>query len=130
MCQVSWDSGNCRYDCSSADLNPIGAISKNDLRRFLVWAADHLGYSELHRVEAAPPTAELEPIREGVAAQVESALLVHTVGKDMVHHALLPHADSMRQASMLTGEEEAMYSGPVHILQTRLITEQLLGAQT
>lgn len=60
----------CRYDCSSADLNPIGAISKNDLRRFLVWAAEHLGYSELTRVVAAPPTAELEPVRQGVAAQV------------------------------------------------------------
>jgi NAD+ synthase (glutamine-hydrolysing) len=59
-----------RYDCSSADLNPIGAISKNDLRRFLVWAARALGYSALTRVEAAPPTAELEPVREGVAAQV------------------------------------------------------------
>lgn len=61
----------CRYDCSSADLNPIGAISKNDLRRFLVWAAEHLGYSELTRVVAAPPTAELEPVRQGVAAQVK-----------------------------------------------------------
>ena len=59
-----------RYDCSSADLNPIGAISKNDLRRFLVWAARALGYSALTRVEAVPPTAELEPVREGVAAQV------------------------------------------------------------
>ena len=66
----------CRYDCSSADLNPIGAISKNDLRRFLVWAADHLGYSALRAVEAAPPTAELEPIREGVASQVRKAHLV------------------------------------------------------
>ena len=60
----------CRYDCSSADLNPIGAISKNDLKRFLVWASEHLGYSELQRVVAAPPTAELEPIREGVTPQV------------------------------------------------------------
>ena len=59
-----------RYDCSSADINPIGSISKNDLRRFLVWAAEHLGYGELTRVVAAPPTAELEPVREGVAAQV------------------------------------------------------------
>ena len=63
-----------RYDCSSADLNPIGAISKNDLRRFLVWASQHLGYSELAHVEAAPPTAELEPIREGVAAQARLSL--------------------------------------------------------
>ncbi|XP_020274404.1 glutamine-dependent NAD(+) synthetase isoform X2 [Asparagus officinalis] len=52
-----------KYDCSSADINPIGSISKQDLRAFLRWAAIHLGYSSLAEVEAAPPTAELEPIR-------------------------------------------------------------------
>ncbi|XAR55171.1 NAD(+) synthase (glutamine-hydrolyzing) [Bertholletia excelsa] len=52
-----------KYDCSSADINPIGSISKQDLRRFLRWAAIHLGYASLSEVEAAPPTAELEPIR-------------------------------------------------------------------
>ncbi|KAK4423073.1 Glutamine-dependent NAD(+) synthetase [Sesamum alatum] len=52
-----------KYDCSSADINPIGSISKQDLRRFLKWAAVHLGYSSLAEIEAAPPTAELEPIR-------------------------------------------------------------------
>ncbi|KAL6521460.1 hypothetical protein OROGR_018029 [Orobanche gracilis] len=52
-----------KYDCSSADINPIGSISKQDLRAFLKWAAVHLGYSSLAEIEAAPPTAELEPIR-------------------------------------------------------------------
>ncbi|XP_077243827.1 glutamine-dependent NAD(+) synthetase-like [Tasmannia lanceolata] len=52
-----------KYDCSSADINPIGSISKQDLRAFLRWAAVHLGYSSLADIEAAPPTAELEPIR-------------------------------------------------------------------
>jgi len=52
-----------QYDCSSADINPIGSISKQDLRAFLRWAAVHLGYSSLAEIEAAPPTAELEPIR-------------------------------------------------------------------
>lgn len=52
-----------QYDCSSADINPIGSISKQDLRAFLRWAATHLGYSSLADIEAAPPTAELEPIR-------------------------------------------------------------------
>lgn len=69
-----------RYDCSSADLNPIGAISKNDLRKFLVWAAHNLGYGELMRVQAAPPTAELEPIRENENAQVKSATAFAFVG--------------------------------------------------
>ena len=53
-----------KYDCSSADLNPIGGISKTDLRRFLRWAAENLGYHALTEVVEAPPTAELEPITE------------------------------------------------------------------
>lgn len=52
-----------KYDCSSADINPIGSISKQDLRSFLRWAAIYLNYPSLAEVEAAPPTAELEPIR-------------------------------------------------------------------
>ncbi|KAK1382348.1 Glutamine-dependent NAD(+) synthetase [Heracleum sosnowskyi] len=52
-----------KYDCSSADINPIGSINKQDLRTFMRWAAVNLGYSSLADVEAAPPTAELEPIR-------------------------------------------------------------------
>lgn len=52
-----------QYDCSSADINPIGSVSKVDLRSFLRWGAAHLGYASLADIEAAPPTAELEPIR-------------------------------------------------------------------
>ncbi len=53
-----------KYDCSSGDINPIGGISKHDLRRFLNWAKDHLGYTVLSEIVDAPPTAELEPITE------------------------------------------------------------------
>ena len=52
-----------KYDCSSADLNPIGAISKGDLQRMLLWASGR--YSELDgilkEIAGAPPTAELRP---------------------------------------------------------------------
>ncbi len=61
-----------KYDCSSADLNPIGGISKTDLRRFLRWAADHLGYDTLIEVVEAPPTAELEPITETYTQEDEA----------------------------------------------------------
>lgn len=27
-----------KYDCSAADINPIGGISKVDLKRFIHWA--------------------------------------------------------------------------------------------
>ena len=53
-----------KYDCSSGDINPIGGISKLDLRRFLKWAEGHLGYAALGEIVEAPPTAELEPITE------------------------------------------------------------------
>lgn len=52
-----------KYDCSAADLNPIGGVSKTDLRKFLRWAARGLGYPSLAEIERAPPTAELEPTR-------------------------------------------------------------------
>jgi len=54
-----------KYDCSSADLNPIGGICKGDLKRFLLWASKNLGYPSLASVVKAKPTAELEPITEG-----------------------------------------------------------------
>jgi NAD+ synthase (glutamine-hydrolysing) len=62
-----------KYDCSSADINPIGGISKNDLKRFLYWGAEHLGYPALREVVKAPPSAELEPLREGAEAQTDEA---------------------------------------------------------
>jgi NAD+ synthase (glutamine-hydrolysing) len=51
-----------KYDCSSADLNPIGAIRKEDLRRMLLWAAERYDWPVLAEIAAAPPTAELRPI--------------------------------------------------------------------
>ena len=54
-----------KYDCSAADINPIGGVSKTDLRAFLKWGAVHLALPSLADVEAAPPTAELEPIVAG-----------------------------------------------------------------
>lgn len=53
-----------KYDCSSGDINPIGGISKRDLRQFLKWAQHNLGYTALAEIVEAPPTAELEPITE------------------------------------------------------------------
>eukprot|EP00916_Digyalum_oweni_P026758 GHVL01043937.1.p1 GENE.GHVL01043937.1~~GHVL01043937.1.p1 ORF type:complete len:508 (+),score=85.51 GHVL01043937.1:809-2332(+) len=50
-----------KYDCSSADINPIGAISKIDLLRFLKWSSSNLGYTCLSEVIQSPPTAELRP---------------------------------------------------------------------
>jgi NAD+ synthase (glutamine-hydrolysing) len=51
-----------KYDCSSADLNPIGSISKKDLKRTLHWYAESFGIDILRSIVIAPPTAELRPI--------------------------------------------------------------------
>ena len=51
-----------KYDCSSADLNPIGSISKGDLKGFIAWAKTALSLDCLQGFIDATPTAELEPI--------------------------------------------------------------------
>ncbi|KAJ5320471.1 hypothetical protein N7508_000754 [Penicillium antarcticum] len=51
-----------KYDCSSADLNPIGSISKVDLKRFIAWASKDFDLPILQDFIHATPTAELEPI--------------------------------------------------------------------
>lgn len=51
-----------KYDCSSADINPIGSISKTDLKRFIRWATTEFELPILEEFINATPTAELEPI--------------------------------------------------------------------
>jgi NAD+ synthase (glutamine-hydrolysing) len=51
-----------KYDCSSADVNPIGGISKTDLKRFIAFAEVSFELPILHDFLDATPTAELEPI--------------------------------------------------------------------
>lgn len=53
-----------KYDCSSADLNPIGGISKNDLKKFIKWSINYFKLPILNNFLNAIPTAELEPITE------------------------------------------------------------------
>ncbi|KAJ5620834.1 hypothetical protein N7510_004818 [Penicillium lagena] len=51
-----------KYDASSADLNPIGSISKVDLKKFIAWAGHKFDLPILEEFLHATPTAELEPI--------------------------------------------------------------------
>ncbi|KAI6149345.1 hypothetical protein BKA82DRAFT_995389 [Pisolithus tinctorius] len=53
-----------KYDCSSADINPIGGISKTDLKKFIAYAEDAFDLPILRSFLDAIPTAELEPISE------------------------------------------------------------------
>lgn len=58
-----------KYDCSSADLNPIGSICKNDLKSFVLYCADRFQLNSLSAIHAAPPTAELTPLDQ--SGQIE-----------------------------------------------------------
>ena len=60
-----------KYDCSSADINPIGGISKTDLKGFLKLARSRFNLSALDSILTAPPTAELEPLAEGKLVQTD-----------------------------------------------------------
>jgi NAD+ synthase (glutamine-hydrolysing) len=53
-----------KYDCSSADINPIGGISKKDLKSLLTYASTKYMWPSLQTIVAAPPTAELRPISD------------------------------------------------------------------
>ncbi|KAF8892046.1 hypothetical protein BD779DRAFT_1610238 [Infundibulicybe gibba] len=53
-----------KYDCSSADINPIGGISKTDLKKFIAYAQRSFDLPILASFLGAIPTAELEPITE------------------------------------------------------------------
>uniref|UniRef100_A0A8C6M106 Glutamine-dependent NAD(+) synthetase n=1 Tax=Nothobranchius furzeri TaxID=105023 RepID=A0A8C6M106_NOTFU len=63
-----------KYDCSSADINPIGGVSKTDLKSFLLYCAEKFQLTALTGILAAPPTAELEPLTDGQVTQTDEAL--------------------------------------------------------
>uniref|UniRef100_A0A8C0GLE0 Glutamine-dependent NAD(+) synthetase n=1 Tax=Chelonoidis abingdonii TaxID=106734 RepID=A0A8C0GLE0_CHEAB len=60
-----------KYDCSSADINPIGGISKTDLRSFIQYCMENFQLTALRSIISAPPTAELEPLADGQVSQTD-----------------------------------------------------------
>lgn len=54
-----------KYDCSSADINPIGSISKVDLKKMLIFASKLYSSATLNEIATAAPSAELQPIAQG-----------------------------------------------------------------
>lgn len=45
-----------KYDCSSADINPIGGICKEDLKRLLLWGSETFKTPVLAEILYAPPS--------------------------------------------------------------------------
>ncbi|XP_053416893.1 glutamine-dependent NAD(+) synthetase isoform X2 [Nycticebus coucang] len=60
-----------KYDCSSADINPIGGISKTDLRAFVQLCVERFQLPALQGILSAPATAELEPLANGQVSQTD-----------------------------------------------------------
>jgi len=60
-----------KYDCSAADLNPIGGVCKTDLKMFLKWAGRTYKWPALIETEKAPPSAELRPAKPGEKEQAD-----------------------------------------------------------
>lgn len=62
-----------KYDCSSGDINPIGAISKEDLKKVVRFMAEKFKLDSLKTISSAPPTAELKPLKDGEIEQTDEA---------------------------------------------------------
>lgn len=76
-----------KYDCSSADINPIGGISKTDLKAFIAYAQVAFELPVLETFLNATPTAELEPItKEYVQADEVSPNSLITSRVARTHH--------------------------------------------
>jgi len=102
-----------KYDCSSADLNPIGAISKGDLKRMLVFLSkEYPGFDVLAEIANAPPTAELRPI--DAATVTAEAGHSQTDEEDMgMSYEELGHFGRLRKMSRC---------GPVGMFRKLLVT--------
>ncbi len=57
-----------KYDCSSADINPIGGINKTDLREFLCYFSLVSSLPVLAEIAEAHPSAELRPNDGGTSS--------------------------------------------------------------
>ncbi|KAL4445070.1 hypothetical protein ABPG74_018798 [Tetrahymena malaccensis] len=60
-----------KYDCSSADINPIGSISKTDVRKLLQWNYEKRNIQAAKKILDLVPTAELKPLNGDKFAQTD-----------------------------------------------------------
>ena len=90
-----------KYDCSSADLNPIGGINKIEIGRFLRWSSKNHGLTALDSVLEAAPTAELRPFSEDnkKSKQTDEEEMGMTY-KELQHFGLLRKIGRMGPVSM------------------------------
>jgi NAD+ synthase (glutamine-hydrolysing) len=61
-----------KYDCSSADINPIGGINKSDIKKFLRYFSQKMNLPVLAEIAGAVPSAELKPFKKGDESSMQS----------------------------------------------------------
>ena len=98
-----------KYDCSSADINPIGGINKSDLNAFLRFFADRVNISAFTDVATAKPTAELRPLEEGAITQLDEDEMGMTY-KELDEYGSLRQIDRAGPFSMFTSLLEKWHS--------------------
>ncbi|CDJ39875.1 glutamine-dependent NAD(+) synthetase protein, putative, partial [Eimeria tenella] len=64
-----------KYDCSSGDINPIGSLNKQNVRKVLQWAAEKepLKCGVVREILLQQPSAELRPPAAATAAAAAAA---------------------------------------------------------
>jgi NH3-dependent NAD+ synthetase len=109
-----------RYDCSSADLNPIGSISKTDLKRFIKYSIKAFDLDVLQKFLDATPTAELLPIEEGKELQSDEAEMGMTYGKYSEIRIVRPKLAHIVILDLTSRDRRALYLWhPAQTVQTR-----------
>lgn len=72
-----------RYHALICHSNPIGSISKNDLKRFIGWAKEKFELPILTEFLEAIPTAELEPITKDYVQSDEADVRRNSLSKTL-----------------------------------------------
>ena len=50
-----------KYDCSSADINPLGSLTKNTIKKLLLFAYDYTKFLSILEIIEGFATPELRP---------------------------------------------------------------------
>eukprot|EP00917_Polyrhabdina_sp_WS-2016_P031471 GHVP01067142.1.p1 GENE.GHVP01067142.1~~GHVP01067142.1.p1 ORF type:complete len:668 (+),score=96.76 GHVP01067142.1:31-2004(+) len=108
-----------KYDCSSADLNPIGSISKCDLTRWLRYCSQDFDLESLNPILEAPPSAELTPLEAGKAVQTDENDMGMTY-EELSLFGFLRKSGRMGPYSMMK-RLKSMWDLPVDVIREKVI---------
>ncbi|XP_076445910.1 glutamine-dependent NAD(+) synthetase-like [Babylonia areolata] len=119
-----------KYDCSSADINPIGGVSKTDLRMFISHCKERFGFTSLESIYSAPPTAELEPLSDGELAQTDESITIIR----QLHDWMLAESKTMERLQKTTlstnGRKQGCVPMPPYPVQILIVISHADNAFT